>query len=52
VVYNKIVDKGFDLAKYLISHAGLGKKIPLFGEWITSIFKDEEEHQEEKATDE
>ncbi len=47
VVYNKIVDKGFDLAKYLISHAGLGKKIPLFGEWITDIFRDEKESLED-----
>lgn len=46
VVYNKIVDKGFDLAKYLISHAGLAKKIPLFGEWITSLFKEEDTNNE------
>jgi len=42
LVYNKIVDKGFDLAKYLISHAGLAKNIPLFGEWITNMFKEED----------
>lgn len=41
-VYNKVVDKGFDLAKYLISHAGLAKKIPLVGDWITSWFKEED----------
>jgi hypothetical protein len=46
LVYNKIVDKGFDLAKYLISHAGLAKNIPLFGEWITNIFKDEDTKNE------
>jgi AcrR family transcriptional regulator len=41
VVYNKVIDKGFDLAKYLISHAGLVKNVPLFGEWITSWFNEE-----------
>lgn len=46
IVYNKVLDKGFDLAKYLISHAGLGKNIPLFGEWITSWFKEEETDNE------
>lgn len=42
LVYNKIIDKGFDLAKYLLSHAGLAKKIPLFGDWISKSFKDED----------
>jgi len=42
LVYNKVVDKGFDLAKYLIIHAGLGKKIPLFGNCITDFFKKED----------
>ena len=42
LVYNKTIDKGFDLAKYLLSHAGLAKKIPLFGEWISKSFSDEE----------
>lgn len=46
IVYNKVLDKGFDLAKYLISHAGLAKNIPLFGEWITSWFKEEETDNE------
>lgn len=46
-IYNKVIDKGFDLAKYLISHAGLGKKIPLFGEWITDLFKDKESTSED-----
>jgi len=43
VVYNKVIDKGFDLAKYLISDAGLANNVPLFGEWITSWFSDNEE---------
>ncbi len=47
VVYNKVIDKGFDLAKYLISHAGLAKNIPLFGEWITDLFKDKESTSED-----
>lgn len=42
LVYNKIVDKGFDLLKYLISHAGLANKIPLFGSCITDFFKGKE----------
>jgi AcrR family transcriptional regulator len=46
VVYNKVLDKGFDLAKYLISHAGLAKNIPVFGEWITSWFKEEDDNNE------
>ncbi|HAW81284.1 MAG TPA: hypothetical protein DCX27_17220 [Balneola sp.] len=46
VVYNKVLDKGFDLAKYLISHAGLAKNIPLFGKWIESWFKDNEVENE------
>ncbi|MEP1152327.1 MAG: hypothetical protein JXR20_12470 [Balneola sp.] len=45
-VYNKVIDKGFDLAKYLISHAGLAKNIPLVGEWITSWFKEEDNENE------
>lgn len=48
VVYNKVIDKGFDLAKYLISHAGLAKNIPLFGEWITSWFNDNEEENKDE----
>ena len=43
VVYNKVIDKGFDLAKYLISHAGLAKNIPFFGEWITNWFNEDKE---------
>lgn len=43
LIYNKVIDKGFDLAKYLISHAGLAKNIPLFGEWITGWFTEKEE---------
>lgn len=46
LVYNKVVDKGFDLAKYLITYAGLAKKIPLFGEWITNLFKEEDKTDE------
>lgn len=42
LVYNKTIDKGFDLAKYLLSHAGLAKKIPLFGDWISKSLKDED----------
>ncbi len=48
VVYNKVIDKGFDLAKYLINHAGLTENIPLFGEWVTSWFnEDKEENKNE-----
>ena len=46
--YNKVIDKGFDLAKYLISHAGLAENIPLFGEWITSWFNDNEEENKDE----
>ena len=42
LIYNKTIDKGFDLAKYLITYAGLAKKIPLFGDMITDWFKGKE----------
>ncbi len=47
IVYNKAIDKGFDLAKYLISHAGLASNIPLVGEWITNLFTEEKEQTDE-----
>ena len=41
-VYNKVLDKGFDLVKHLVAQEGLAKNIPIVGDWITSIFKDED----------
>ncbi|MFN1836317.1 hypothetical protein AB2B38_013735 [Balneola sp. MJW-20] len=45
LIYNKIVDKGFDLAKYLVNHAGLGKNIPFVGDCISDLFKENKERE-------
>ncbi len=45
LIYNKTIDKGFDLAKYLITYAGLAKNIPIVGEWITDWFKGEQKDE-------
>lgn len=46
-VYNKTVDKGFDLLKYLFGSIGVGKDIPFVGNCITDIFKDKEDTNDE-----
>ncbi|MEO1023869.1 MAG: hypothetical protein AAFW89_15095 [Bacteroidota bacterium] len=42
LIYNKTIDKGFDLFKYLLGSAGLGRKIPIVGNWITEFFEGED----------
>ena len=39
-MYNKVLDKGFDLAKYSLSTAEIAKDIPIIGDIIASIFKE------------
>lgn len=43
LVYSKIVDKGFDLAKYSLSAFGLSKQLEDFNDWVSSWFEDEPE---------
>lgn len=43
LVYSKIVDKGFDLAKYSISAFGFSKQVEDFNDWVSNWFKDEPE---------
>ena len=59
LVYSKIVDKGFDLAKYSMSAFGFSKQVEDFDDWVSSWFDDtpdEEveidiEDEEENETD-
>lgn len=57
LVYSKIVDKGFDLAKYSLSAFGLSKQVEDFNDWVSSWFEDEPEVEveiednEEEETD-
>lgn len=41
-VYNKVIDKGFDLLKYSLSTAEVAKDIPIVGDIIGTIFKEKE----------
>ncbi|MEX0845105.1 MAG: hypothetical protein WD022_07470 [Balneolaceae bacterium] len=58
LVYSKIIDKGFDLAKYSLSAFGFNKQVEDFNDWVSSWFEDEpeaeveiEDEEEEKETD-
>lgn len=51
LVYSKIVDKGFDLAKYSLSAFGFSQQVEDFNEWVSSWFEDESEVEVE-ITDE
>lgn len=46
-VYNKTLDIGFDLVKYLFGSIGVGKEIPFVGDCISNIFEDKEEKENE-----
>ena len=46
-VYNKTLDKGFDLLKYLFGSIGIGKDIPFVGDCISDMFKDKEDAKDE-----
>lgn len=46
-VYNKTLDIGFDLIKYLFSSIGIGKEIPFAGDCITELFNDKGEKENE-----
>jgi hypothetical protein len=41
LVYSKIVDKGFDLAKYSLNAFGINKQVEDFNDWVSSWFEDE-----------
>ncbi len=47
-VYNKTLDKSFDLVKYLFSSVGIGKDIPFVGDCITDLFTEKEEKEEKE----
>lgn len=42
-VYNKTIDKGFDLIKYMFGTAGIGHNVPLFGDCLKDIFSEKNE---------
>lgn len=46
-VYNKTVDKSFDLVKYLFSSVGLGKEIPFVGDCLADLFTEKEVKEDE-----
>ena len=55
LVYSKVVDKGFDLAKYSLSAFGFNKQVEDFNDWVSSWFDEEEveidiEDEEENET--
>ncbi|MGN8224959.1 hypothetical protein [Gracilimonas sp. BCB1] len=54
LVYSKIVDKGFDLAKYSMSAFGFSQQVEDFNDWISSWFdeKDDEVEVEVEIQDE
>ncbi|MAO63374.1 MAG: hypothetical protein CL666_00080 [Balneola sp.] len=47
LVYSKIADKGFDLAKYSLSAFGFSKQVEDFNDWVSSWFEDEPEEEVE-----
>jgi hypothetical protein len=47
LVYSKIVDKGFDLAKYSMSAFGFNKQAEDFNDWVSSWFKEEPDEEVE-----
>lgn len=47
LVYSKIADKGFDLAKYSLSAFGFSKQVEDFNDWVSSWFEDESEEEVE-----
>lgn len=51
LVYSKIVDKGFDLAKYSLSAFGFGKQMEDFNDWVSSWFEDEPDEEVEIEID-
>ena len=46
-VYNKTIDKSFDLVKYLLGTMSVGKSIPFTGGCITDFFNHREEKEHE-----
>lgn len=63
LVYSKLADKGFDLAKYSLSAFGFSKQVEDFNDWVASWFddmpgeeveidiEDEDENQTDNSTD-
>lgn len=47
LVYSKIVDKGFDLAKYSLSAFEFSKQVEDFNDWVSSWFEDEPDSEVE-----
>jgi len=47
LVYSKIVDKGFDLAKFSMSAFGFNKQVEDFNDWVSSWFKEEPDEEVE-----
>lgn len=51
-VYNKTLDKGFDLLKFIFGDVGVGKDIPVFGECISDLFGEKETNYKGEDEDE
>jgi hypothetical protein len=51
LIYSKIVDRGFDLAKYSLSAFGFSQQVEDFNDWVSSWF-DEDVEVEVEVTDE
>jgi hypothetical protein len=51
LVYSKIVDKGFDLAKYSLGALGFSQQVEDFNDWVASWFDEESEEEEEVEID-
>ena len=46
-IYNKTLDKSFDLAKFIFGSIGVGNDIPFIGDCLNDIFGEKEEDKED-----
>ncbi len=46
-VYNKTIDKGFDLVKYMFGTIGIGNDVPFFGDCMNDLFSEKNNKEEE-----
>ncbi len=46
-VYNKTIDKGFDLVKYMLGTIGIGNEIPFFGDCMKDMFSEKAEEEKD-----
>lgn len=52
IVYNKTLDKGFDLMKFVFGDIGVGKDFPVFGDCISDLFNEKETNNKGEEDDE